>query len=1093
MRPKLNFLFLFLIPTFLLYGQSVDTASTRLEIDSLIELSYNLLTEDKFDEAIEVLNNAELRCKSVFGENSGIYVKVISEIGKSYEDKNDYQSAESYRLKAVDVQEQLMGKEHPDYAMSLYNLGGLYYHMGNFQKAESICLEVKGIQEKVLGKEHLDYASCLYLLTFLYIEMGDIEKAELVCIEAKTIREKLLGKEHPSYASSLFTLGILYYQIGDYKEAETTLMEAKAIWGKTLGNEHPNYSKVLNCLAVINFRKGNFEKAELMWLEAISIREKTFGKGHPSIASVFQNLGHLYKEMGNYEKAELIWLETKSIYEKTLGKEHPYYGGILYNLGILYWEMGNYEYAELIWLETKAIYEKTLGKEHPEYASCIYSLAILNKIVGDYEKAEQMHLEAKSIREKVLGKEHFEYANSLVGLALVYEKMGDYEKAELNHLEAISINEKVLGKEHPDYAFQLQNLAYLYSYTGQYEKVKPMFLEVKAIYEKTLGKDHPNYAKILNGLGTLYWKMGEIEKAERMYLEADEIEKSLLIKASHHLSESELLGYIEKYIDNQNQFLSFAQTQNIFSTNAYDNTLFHKGFLLNATQQINRLAKTDSISTEMFLELKGYNRRLADEYAIPVTERDSIGIVELEEKANTFEKELARSVAGFGEAQRQVAWEEVKTQLQAGEAAIEFVHYQFYDSDPTDSTIYGALLLRPGDEQPQFISLFEEKSLDSLFQTKGERKADYVNNLYTIEERGLESVSKPQRSLYELIWQPLEKELTGVKTIYFSPSGLLHRLNLGAIPINTENSEEETLADRYSLKQLGSTRQKVIPSNTENYGQGALLYGGIQYEMDSIAITKDYFEVDEESFASREETLDFESNVEPDTSLRGGSWNYLKWTDREVTSLETILESDDIPVTTYRDYTASEESFKAIGKNDTSPRILHLATHGFFFPDPEINYVKEFDFDNEPVFKLSDNPMIRSGLILAGGNYAWKNSKPFNPTMEDGILTAYEISQVNLSNTELVVLSACETGLGDIKGNEGVYGLQRAFKIAGVNYIIMSLWQVPDRETKDFMVTFYRHWLEDKMTIPDAFRKTQQEMKERFYNPYQWAGFVLLE
>ncbi len=154
---------------------------------------------------------------------------------------------------------------------------------------------------------------------------------------------------------------------------------------------------------------------------------------------------------------------------------------------------------------------------------------------------------------------------------------------------------------------------------------------------------------------------------------------------------------------------------------------------------------------------------------------------------------------------------------------------------------------------------------------------------------------------------------------------------------------------------------------------------------------------------------------------------------------------------------------------------------------------EQLSSEREPVFRLSDHPMIRSGLVLAGANYAWRTGKPLREGVEDGILTAYEISQMNLSNTELVVLSACETGLGDIQGNEGVYGLQRAFKIAGVKYLVMSLWQVPDQETSIFMTAFYRHWLENKKSIPDAFRTTQQEMRERFINPYQWAGFILVE
>jgi len=196
--------------------------------------------------------------------------------------------------------------------------------------------------------------------------------------------------------------------------------------------------------------------------------------------------------------------------------------------------------------------------------------------------------------------------------------------------------------------------------------------------------------------------------------------------------------------------------------------------------------------------------------------------------------------------------------------------------------------------------------------------------------------------------------------------------------------------------------------------------------------------------------------------------------------------------------------------------VLPIAIHRFFFSDPDratsaksgvahdsatsegtakaasIRSKVEFEI-KEPVFKISDNPMIRSGLMLAGSNYAWKNGKPFKEGMEDGILTAYEISQMNLSNTELVVLSACETGLGDIQGNEGVYGLQRAFKIAGAKYLIMSLWQVPDQQTSMLMTTFYKKLLKEKLTIPNAFHAAQKELREIGLDPYQWAGFVLVE
>ena len=206
------------------------------------------------------------------------------------------------------------------------------------------------------------------------------------------------------------------------------------------------------------------------------------------------------------------------------------------------------------------------------------------------------------------------------------------------------------------------------------------------------------------------------------------------------------------------------------------------------------------------------------------------------------------------------------------------------------------------------------------------------------------------------------------------------------------------------------------------------------------------------------------------------------------------MQSAGVPVTVKKGYAATEESFKNIGANNSpSPGILHIATHGYFFPDPKVQAKSNgLIGQNESVFKLSDHPMLRSGLIMAGGNASWQGKQTLEGR-EDGILTAYEISQMNLSNTELVVLSACEPGLGDIQGNEGVYGLQRAFKIAGAKYLIMSLWQVPDKQTSLLMTTFYKKWLEDKMTIPDAFHAAQKELREIGLDPYQWAGFVLVE
>ncbi|MFZ1562013.1 MAG: CHAT domain-containing protein, partial [Saprospiraceae bacterium] len=521
---------------------------------------------------------------------------------------------------------------------------------------------------------------------------------------------------------------------------------------------------------------------------------------------------------------------------------------------------------------------------------------------------------------------------------------------------------------------------------------------------------------------------------------------------------------------------------------SYDQALFQKGFLMNAARRLQALSITSTEASTIKNYLKGYRRRLAAEYTKPIAERK--GIAELEENANLAEKELARTVAGYADALRQVKWEEVKSGLKQQEAAIEFVYFEVGFPQKTDSMMYAALLILPGAEQPMFIPLFEEKELQKKMSKKiTPQHQELVAQMYT---RGLVPLggNNNQEGLYDLLWKPLDSLLAGIKKIYYSPAGMLHQINFNAIPVGYDaNDEVLILADKYELVRLGSTRSIVVPDVTQiNAANEMSLYGGIHYEIDTTLHTfTDSILHKNNNYPSN---FTYALRSVPN---RGGAWNYLPGTEHEIAEIFSIGERAHYPISIYQGSNAKEETVKELGKGKPSPRILHIATHGFFFPNPVINKEAHGLGATESIFKLSDNPMIRSGLMLAGSNYTWKKGRPWRDGMEDGILTAYEISQMNLSNTELVVLSACETGLGDIQGNEGVYGLQRAFKIAGAKYLMMSLWQVPDEETKEFMIGFYKNWLEKKLSIPDAFRITQKEMHEKYTNPYLWAGFVLVE
>ena len=569
----------------------------------------------------------------------------------------------------------------------------------------------------------------------------------------------------------------------------------------------------------------------------------------------------------------------------------------------------------------------------------------------------------------------------------------------------------------------------------------------------------------------LYWSGADFNKAKLCLLEAGKIEKSLIVNATRHLSEKEISSYIDRFTKNLNRTYSLTQIQLDISTTCYDNSLFYKGFLLNAVTQANKMFSSDSAAGEYYNLFKFCRRQLANEYAKPTAERKNVA--ELEEKANTLEKELARNVSGFGEALRQVNWQEVQTALKPGEAAIEFIRFNYYTPKPTDSVLYAALLLKPGMAAPAFIPLFEEKQLDALLTPLAGQGSNGPNELYG---------GKTGQSLYRLLWKPLEPHLKSVKTVYFSPAGLLHRLNLDAIPTG---KSKETIGKRHALSALGSTRQLVVTPASPSANTAAVVFGGIRYDMDSTAIATG----EPGEFAGHRGLLFSQT----DSTLRSDSWKYLKYSEREADNIQAQLQKAGFQAGAHKGYAATEEAFKQLGKDAPSPRILHISTHGFFFPDPVSAGSKQLAVgSSEPVFKISDHPMIRSGLILAGANHAWSTGRPLG-NREDGILTAYEISQMDLRHTELVVLSACETGLGDIRGNEGVYGLQRAFKIAGVKNLIMSLWQVPDFQTQELMTVFYQKWLSDNMTVHQALKAAQEEMQRRRYEPFYWAGFVLVE
>ncbi|WP_373550300.1 CHAT domain-containing protein [Haliscomenobacter sp.] len=855
-----------------------------------------------------------------------------------------------------------------------------------------------------------------------------------------------------------------------FKEALEKMALAEPLTMNAFGQESIRYADLCYVYGLIQYSYGDYKDAK-KWLDLCrAIRLKLLGKEHLDYLRSLYYLGNVYYHMGdNYERAEQCYLEVKAIEEYTVGVNSLEYAGILSALGMLYIQMANYDVSEKYLLEDLKIREEKFGNDSTKYYGTLNNLGTVYLGKKQYEKAKKLYNTNVRFVSSIFGKEHIYYAGGIMNMASVYLKSGKPKDAELLFLESKRILENTADYlKIPSYMSCMEFLGELYYALGKYDLAEHYHLIAKELRGKELGTEHLSYQMSLANLSLVYWAKKDYVKAVLYLTEAANMRRQLLFNASRHLSEKEVFLYTKYFKQELDQHFSFANDHFAdlpdFTTSCYNNTLFHKGFLLNISQRFRSQNITNTQLPDKLQQIQNHRNQLSAEYALPQAERNQAKIKEVEGIVNTLEKELSRTVVGYGEVVRQVQWQDVQAALKPDEVALEFLHFNYANPKPTGKVLYAALLLKPNQTRPIFIPLFDEKELEALIPPLDRLRSEYINQLYQ------------NKATTRLIWAPLEAHLQGVKTVYYAPSGLLHRINLAALSTGAQG----ILADRHNFIILGSTRQLVAPSQLASAQTTASLYGAIQYDMDSTAI-QPVSVIKNANYRG----LDFD---QVDSTLREGTWAFLKYSEKETTEIAVALQKVSIPNVLHQGHAATEESFKAIGKQAPSPRILHLSTHGYFFPDPKT----QVDATSGPAFKLSDHPMIRSGLILAGANHAWQTGRPLGKR-EDGVLTAYEISQMNLSNTELVVLSACETGLGEIRGDEGVYGLQRAFKIAGAKTLVMSLWQVPDFQTKELMTLFYQKLLYEKQTAHQALLNAQQEIRRKGYEPFYWAGFVMVE
>jgi CHAT domain-containing protein/Flp pilus assembly protein TadD len=1004
------------------------------------------------------------------------YFQLSNEIGDFLVATGKYADAESFYLAAKATIENIQGKDNPSYGLITNNLGRLYRLLGQYPKSEPLLIESRAIREKVTGKETAEFAASTNNLAILYAETGRYDEAGPLYKEALQIRRKVFGTNHIDYATSCNNLAIYYVLTGKPSAAEMLYIEAKDIRLRLLGREHPFYAASCNNLGALYLDMGQYSKAEPLYIEARQIREKMLGKEHPDYASSCDNLAILYMDIGNYEQAEALYKEARAIREKSLGPKHIEYAKGCNNLALLYKILGQYEKAAALFIEAKDIFAESVGKEHFEYGKCCNNLGAVYMDMNDYARAGPLYIEARDVWAKSVGKEHAEYGKGTHNLGLVELNKGNTTGAIALFTEASKIYEKALGKDHVNYAESCDNLAITYAMVWEYGKAIALHKEAKDIRQRIVGAEHPEYLQSCINLANAYRAEGDKAQALNYYTEAFSTQQILLNKVFRFTTEPEKQAYLRKINEYRSYFLSFSieSPNDKSAVYAYEASLANKNLILSESQRLRSVIRAthDTGLLSRYNKWIGLREQLALWYTRPAAGDKKEELTQIEEEANKLERELVRLSFPLRESyQLERSWKDVQQSLKPGEAAIEFSSFQYHNAQVwQDSIYYIAVVIRKDRPAPELVKLFEKKQFTAVLGSRAPGQ-QMLNVLYSYS-------ANPGSSLYNIAWKPLEKSLAGINTIYFSPAGELYKVSFAALPINNT----QTLSDKYRMVQLNSTATLADNANSSiNPADKLVLYGGIQYEADSASIRRAVLSTMINDMAKRSVPTDLlRSSI--------GDFNYLAQTEKEVNEIARMAKAKKYEVMVWNGINATEESVKTLSGLQ-SPAIVHIATHGFFFSDPYLSG-KEVRKTGRSPFQVSDNPLIRSGLALAGANNAWRR-KPITG-VEDGILTAYEVSNMFLPSTKLAVLSACETGLGDIQGSEGVYGLQRAFKMAGTENLVMSLWKVPDAETAEFMQEFYKNLFAGQ-TINGAFYSTQTALKNKYRNaPFKWAAWVLV-
>jgi len=787
--------------------------------------------------------------------------------------------------------------------------------------------------------------------------------------------------------------------------------------------------------------------------------------------------------MGKFHQSEEVLERTRLICDSTPALDRTYRAGLHVTLGVQYVYLGKYSEAQTHFRASLDIQDSLPVKDMTSIAVNQAWLAKTEMEMGNYDTAIALFTMANEIYKTVLNNNHPHHASALTYLANIYLIMGNYGQAIHSIDSALTIYELTLGVDHPYYGASLVRKGEILHASGQYERAKDCFLKGLSIFENHYDINHQRLVDAIECLARTCCSMGEIEEGHRYYREFLARRLKFIEYAFSFSSDEQKLRWVSNnpVIDNSLISFSIATQNQTMVRDACEMILKGKGIVIDAlaTQRETAYCSYDSTIMALVSRHRETSETIAALASVGKFHESDIyrkdTIEALYQVKDSLENELSRHCSRFSDllASLRFGLKDITGALSPEDILLEYIRYTPYDFKGTGNTAMRngparyAVFVVPARGDIKVLDLGPADEIDSLVHASLAMIHATGVEVYTPAGALLEQqLRRITGRLHEIILAPVYEFLSGRDKIFVSPDGTLNLLPFEILP----DSDSTYVIEHLHLQYLTSGRDLIRDSSR----------AGPPHPY-ALIIADPEFDTPVSASGQLSPVAERQSAGNSDNCLMG-KFNPLPYTRFEATEISGYFQaSHKLETTELYGPEASEQALKNLA---APPRVLHLATHGVFCGGSTTE-------DSGP----GANPMLRAGFALAGAN-SHHTASTCDRGFDDGILYALEIATLNLQNTELAVLSACETGYGDILDGEGVIGLRRAFQQAGVQAIVMSLWTVPDQETSRLMSGFYKRWL-DGTSKSEALRQSslevlrEQRLQRGNGHPYYWGGFIL--